>query len=48
MFKKLLSAQNGTINQLSVRWFGKHNKKFIYKDGERFESVTYYPRYLFK
>jgi len=28
----------------SVRSYGKHNKKFLYKDGQKFEGITYYPR----
>lgn len=42
MLRKLLSSSQ--ITQQTLRSYGKHNKKFIYKEGERFESVTYYPR----
>ncbi|KAI8035513.1 39S ribosomal protein L30, mitochondrial [Drosophila gunungcola] len=31
-------------NTWSVRSYGKHNKKFLYKNGQKFEGITYYPR----
>lgn len=31
----------------SVRSYGKHNKKFLYKNGQKFEGITYYPRFVF-
>lgn len=33
--------------QLSLRLersYGKHNKKFLYKDGKKYENIIYYPR----
>lgn len=26
------------------RSYGKHNKKFLYKDGKKYENIIYYPR----
>lgn len=28
-----------------IRCYGKHNKKFLYKDGVKFGQLFYYPRY---
>lgn len=41
MFKKLLSP--GNVSQF-VRNYGKHNKKYLYKDGVKYEGIYYYPR----
>ncbi|XP_030378590.1 39S ribosomal protein L30, mitochondrial [Scaptodrosophila lebanonensis] len=27
-----------------TRCYGKHNKKYLYKDGKKFENIFYYPR----
>ncbi|XP_064556303.1 large ribosomal subunit protein uL30m [Drosophila montana] len=32
------------LNLTLVRSYGKHNKKFLYKDGKKYESIIYYPR----
>uniref|UniRef100_A0A1I8NBC1 Large ribosomal subunit protein uL30m n=1 Tax=Musca domestica TaxID=7370 RepID=A0A1I8NBC1_MUSDO len=28
----------------AVRHYGKHNKKFLYKDGQKYGKIIYYPR----
>lgn len=38
-----------TPTQLSLtlaRSYGKHNKKFLYKDGKKYENIIYYPRWV--
>ncbi|XP_055700472.1 39S ribosomal protein L30, mitochondrial [Phlebotomus papatasi] len=42
MDKILLSP--AIICRLSVRYFGKHNKRWVYKDGVRYGKILYYPR----
>lgn len=27
-----------------IRSYGKHNKKFLYKDGVKYGQIIYYPR----
>ncbi|KAI8125382.1 hypothetical protein FF38_09226 [Lucilia cuprina] len=42
-FKVLLSTADNVWAQ-AVRHYGKHNKKFLYKDGQRYGNIIYYPR----
>lgn len=28
------------------RYYGKHNKKYLYKDGVKLNNIYYYPRYI--
>ncbi|KAH8386705.1 hypothetical protein KR093_002112 [Drosophila rubida] len=39
---KLLSPLQLSLS--AVRSYGKHNKKFLYKDGKKFNNIIYYPR----
>ncbi|XP_068157664.1 large ribosomal subunit protein uL30m [Drosophila tropicalis] len=32
------------LSNLVSRTYGKHNKKFLYKDGKKYENIIYYPR----
>lgn len=43
MFKNLLQTQVVRID--AVRYIGQHNKKHVYKDGQKFANNFYYPRY---
>lgn len=42
MFTQLLKAPS--VSLPAARAFGQHNKKHIYKDGEKFANNFYYPR----
>ncbi|XP_019555248.3 large ribosomal subunit protein uL30m [Aedes albopictus] len=45
MFKSVLSVcANHCKPSLLVRNYGKHNKKFLYKDGVKVNNIFYYPR----
>ncbi|XP_053695832.1 uncharacterized protein LOC128743304 [Sabethes cyaneus] len=45
MFKSLLSSSaNGGWQCQFIRNYGKHNKKFLYKDGVKINNIYYYPR----
>lgn len=38
---------NTTPGVLLCRMYGKHNKKYLYKDGKLINNtITYYPRYM--
>lgn len=43
MFTQLLKVP-ASVSQTAVRSFGQHNKKHIYKDGQKFANNYYYPR----
>ncbi|XP_059611426.1 large ribosomal subunit protein uL30m [Phlebotomus argentipes] len=43
MDKVLLNTVN--ICRISARNFGNHNKKFVYKNGVKYDNVFYYPRH---
>lgn len=43
MLKNLLKVQ--PLTQTTIRNHGQHNKKHIYKNGEKFANNYYYPRY---
>lgn len=38
---------NNSLANAAVRNYGKHNKKYLYKDGKKFDLIHYYPRCLF-
>ncbi|XP_065092260.1 uncharacterized protein mRpL30 [Ochlerotatus camptorhynchus] len=45
MLKSVLTAcVNQYKSSLWVRNYGKHNKKFLYKDGVKMHNIIYYPR----
>lgn len=35
--------QPATIIAQTVRAYGKHNKKFLFKDGKKYGQIIYYP-----
>lgn len=39
--QKLL--QYATLLKQTFRAYGKHNKKFLYKDGKKYGKIIYYP-----
>ncbi|KAL1376331.1 hypothetical protein pipiens_016957 [Culex pipiens pipiens] len=44
MFKTVLTAFTSTCRQPAlVRNYGKHNKKFLYKDGVKINNIYFYP-----
>lgn len=46
MFKNLLKVNTSSAQQLApIRHHGQHNKKHIYKDGQKFANNFYYARY---
>lgn len=44
MLQNLLKTQ--VVRLDVVRHIGQHNKKHIYKDGQKFANNFYYPRYM--
>ncbi|XP_055542071.1 uncharacterized protein LOC129727859 [Wyeomyia smithii] len=45
MFRSILSSYiNGNRQVVFIRNYGKHNKKFLYKDGVKINNIFYYPR----
>lgn len=44
----LKSIHSSLIRGNFVRYYGKHNKKYLYQetDKKKYEGVTYYPRYV--
>ena len=45
--KKLLTIAQQTLQSVT-RAYGKHNKKYLYKDGVKYGKLMYYPRWVLR
>ncbi|XP_058458759.1 uncharacterized protein LOC131435166 [Malaya genurostris] len=43
MFKAISSIYCNVSKVTNIRQYGKHNKKYLYKDGAKVQNIMYYP-----
>lgn len=44
MFLKNILQSAESVCVQAIRHYGKHNKKYLYKDGKKYGNIIYYPR----